>query len=132
MSISELLKTENKTAVAEQEKVQRPRPIYTPSTDLYSNEEEHLLVLDLPGVKESDLEISLEKDELRISAKTAGSEPKGSLRYSEYGTGDYKRTFLLSEPVEEDKISAVLKNGVLQLKLPRKKPLSKKIEVKTN
>ncbi|PJZ76665.1 Hsp20/alpha crystallin family protein [Leptospira neocaledonica] len=130
MSISELLKTEEKAAT-EQEKVERVRPTYTPSTDLYSNEEEHLLVLDLPGVKESDLEISLEKDELRISAKTSASEPKGNLRYSEYGTGDYKRTFLLSEPVEEDKISAVLQNGVLQLKLPRKKPLSKKIEVKT-
>lgn len=131
MSVSELLKTEEKVAT-EQEKAQRPRPIYTPSTDLYSNEEEHILVLDLPGVKESDLEISLEKDELRISAKTSASEPKGSLRYSEYGTGDYKRTFLISEPVEEDKITAVLKNGVLQLKLPRKKPLSRKIEVKTN
>ncbi|MEI7011903.1 Hsp20/alpha crystallin family protein [Leptospira licerasiae] len=131
MSVSELLKTEDKSAT-EQEKIQRPRPTYTPSTDLYSNEEEHLLVLDLPGVKESDLEISLEKDELRISAKTNISEPKGNLRYSEYGTGDYKRTFLVSEPVDEEKISAVLKNGVLQLKLPRKKPLSKKIEVKTN
>lgn len=131
MSISELLKTEEK-AVTEQEKIQRPRTTYTPSTDLYSNEEEHLLILDLPGVKETDLEISLEKDELRISAKSSVSEPKGNLRYSEYGTGDYKRTFLLSEPVEEDKISAVLKNGVLQLKLPRKKPLSRKIEVKIN
>ncbi|TGL32401.1 Hsp20/alpha crystallin family protein [Leptospira koniambonensis] len=131
MSVSELLKSEE-NITTEQEKTQRPRAIYTPSTDLYSNEEEHLLVLDLPGVKESDLEISLEKDELRISAKTSVSEPKGNLRYSEYGTGDYKRTFLISEPVEEDKISAILKNGVLQLKLPRKKPLSKKIEVKTN
>ncbi|WP_367897566.1 Hsp20/alpha crystallin family protein [Leptospira sp. WS58.C1] len=130
MSISELLKTEDK-AVTEQEKTQRPRPTFTPSTDLYSNEEAHTLVLDLPGVKESDLEISLEKDELRISAKTSVSEPNGNLRYSEYGTGDYKRTFVLSEPVDEDKISAVLQNGVLRLKLPRKKPLSKKIEVKT-
>ncbi|MEI1279030.1 Hsp20/alpha crystallin family protein [Leptospira venezuelensis] len=131
MSVSELLKTEDKVATG-QEKTQRPKPVYTPSTDLYSNEEEHLLVLDLPGVKESDLEISLEKDELRISAKTSVSDQKGNLRYSEYGTGDYKRTFLVSEPVDEDKISAVLKNGVLELRLPRKKPLSKKIEVKTN
>ncbi|TGL61656.1 Hsp20/alpha crystallin family protein [Leptospira sarikeiensis] len=129
MSVSELLKTEEKVSV---EKTERPRTVYTPATDLYSNEEEHLLVLDLPGVKESDLEISIEKDELRISAKTNVAEQKGNLKYSEYGTGDYKRSFLLSEPVDEEKISAVLQNGVLQLKLPRKKPLSKKIEVKTS
>ncbi|TGK00851.1 Hsp20/alpha crystallin family protein [Leptospira semungkisensis] len=129
MSVLELLKSEKS---GEQETKTTQRPVYTPATDLYSNEEEHVLLLDLPGVKEADLEISLEKDELRISAKTSATQTQGELRYSEYGTGDYRRSFILSEPVEEDKITAVLKNGVLQLKLPRKKPLSKKIEVRTS
>ncbi|TGK05340.1 Hsp20/alpha crystallin family protein [Leptospira langatensis] len=129
MSVSEVLRSEKAT---EQETKAVRKNVYTPATDLYSNEEEHVLLLDLPGVKEGDLEISIEKDELRISAKTSTAEVKGELRYSEYGTGDYRRSFLLSEPVEEDKITAVLKNGVLQLKLPRKKPLSKKIEVRTS
>ncbi len=131
MSVAELLKNETKQNPDTVREGTR-KPVYTPATDLYTNEEEHTLLIDLPGVQNSELEISLEKNELRVSAKTITSETTGELRYSEYRTGDYRRSFLLSEPVEEDKISAVLKNGVLEIKLPRKKPLSKKIEVKTS
>lgn len=128
MSVAELLKTDKKEVPAEAQR----RPVYTPATDLYSNEEEHVLKINLPGVQDGNLEIYLEKDELRVSAKTSVAENNGELRYSEYRTGDYRRSFLLSEAVEEDKISAVLKNGVLEIRLPRKKPQTKKIDVKTN
>ncbi|EPG68103.1 Hsp20/alpha crystallin family protein [Leptospira wolffii] len=129
MSTTELLNKETNTETTKENRTSKP--LYTPATDLYSNEEEHVLRIDLPGVKESDLEISLEKNELRISAKTTVPEVQGELRYSEYRAGDYRRNFVLSESVEEDGISAVLKNGVLELKLPRKKPQTKKIEVKS-
>ncbi|EQA47164.1 Hsp20/alpha crystallin family protein [Leptospira broomii serovar Hurstbridge str. 5399] len=136
MSVEELTKTQetttdkNKSDNAKNETTRKP--VYTPATDVYSDEEKYLLVLDLPGVKESDLEISLEKDELKIIGKTSYIETDGDLRYSEYKTGDYRRSFAISEPLDEEKISAVLSNGILKVTLPRRKPSTKKIEVRTN
>ncbi|EQA36839.1 Hsp20/alpha crystallin family protein [Leptospira inadai serovar Lyme str. 10] len=136
MSIEELTKNQETTTdqnKSDNEKKETDRkPVYTPATDVYSDEEKYLLVLDLPGVKESDLEISLEKDELKIVGKTSLIETDGNLRYSEYRTGDYRRSFAISEPLDEEKISAVLSNGILKVTLPRRKPSIKKIEVKTN
>ncbi|TGK09968.1 Hsp20/alpha crystallin family protein [Leptospira fletcheri] len=136
MSILELSKTLNKnpetsqTEEANRERTVRPR--LTPAADIYSDEEKYVLLLDLPGVKETDLEISLEKDELRIEAKTTQPTVRGELRYSEYGTGDFRRSFAVSEQLEEEKISATFKNGILKVTLPRRKPASKKIEVQVD
>lgn len=136
MSILELSKTLNKnpetnqTEEANRERTIRPK--LTPAVDIYSDEEKYVLLLDLPGVKETDLVISLEKDELRIEAKTTQPTVRGELRYSEYGTGDFRRSFAVSEHLEEEKISATFKNGILKVTLPRRKPASKKIEVQVD
>ncbi|EMG08646.1 spore protein SP21 domain protein [Leptospira interrogans serovar Grippotyphosa str. LT2186] len=105
--------------------------ILAPRVDIYSDEENIYLLADLPGVEEKDVQVQLEKDQLIISGKTSNKDIQGELRYSEFRTGEYKRTFTLTESVEEDRISAVYKNGVLNLTLPKRKPLTKKIEVRS-
>lgn len=105
--------------------------ILAPRVDIYSDEENIYLLADLPGVEEKDVQVQLEKDQLIISGKTSNKDIQGELRYSEFRTGEYKRTFTLTESVEEDHISAVYKNGVLNLTLPKRKPLTKKIEVRS-
>ncbi|PJZ70311.1 heat-shock protein [Leptospira perolatii] len=137
MSTSDLKKQETKAQNISETKSEVTRettgnkPTYTPSVDIYSNDDRHLLVLDLPGVKEGDLEITLDKDELLIYGKTTLPETTGELRYSEYRPGNFRRSFILSEPVEEENISAVLKNGVLNISLQRKKSQPRKVEIKT-
>ncbi|TGK30947.1 Hsp20/alpha crystallin family protein [Leptospira gomenensis] len=105
--------------------------ILTPRVDVYSDEEQIHLFADLPGVEEKDVQVQIEKDQLIVSGKTAEQNPPGELRYSEFRTGEYKRTFTLTESVEEDRITAVYNNGVLHLTLPKRKPLTKKIEVRS-
>ncbi|MBM9577351.1 Hsp20/alpha crystallin family protein [Leptospira sp. 201903070] len=105
--------------------------ILTPRVDVYSDDENIYLLADLPGVEEKDVQVQIEKDQLSISGKTVERNIPGELRYSEYRTGEYRRSFTLTEAVEEDKISALYKNGVLNLTLPKRKPLVKKIEVRT-
>ncbi|EMO53469.1 Hsp20/alpha crystallin family protein [Leptospira noguchii] len=102
-----------------------------PRVDIYSDEENIYLLADLPGVEEKDVQVQLEKDQLTVSGKTSNKDISGELRYSEFRTGEYRRAFNLAESVEEDRISAVYKNGVLNLTLPKKKPLTKKIEVRS-
>ncbi|EKR74358.1 Hsp20/alpha crystallin family protein [Leptospira noguchii] len=103
----------------------------TPRVDIYSDEENIYLLADLPGVEEKDVQVQLEKDQLTVSGKTSNKDISGELRYSEFRTGEYRRAFTLTESVEEDRISAVYKNGVLNLTLPKRKPLTKKIEVRS-
>ncbi|XDD51512.1 Hsp20/alpha crystallin family protein [Leptospira sp. WS92.C1] len=105
--------------------------VLTPRVDVYSDEENIYLLADLPGVEEKEVQVQIEKDQLTISGKTADKSIPGELRYSEFRTGEYKRSFTLTESIEEDRISAVYKNGVLNLTLPKKKPLTKKIEVRS-
>ncbi|EJO68693.1 MULTISPECIES: Hsp20/alpha crystallin family protein [Leptospira] len=119
---------ENQTS--EETQKERVR-ILTPRVDIYSDEENIYLLADLPGVEEKDVQVQLEKDQLTISGKISSKDIQGELRYSEFRTGEYKRVFTLTESVEEDRISAVYKNGVLNLTLPKRKPLTKKIEVRS-
>lgn len=120
----------NHSVTSEETKKERVR-ILAPRVDIYSDEENIYLLADLPGVEEKDVQVQLEKDQLIISGKTSNKDIQGELRYSEFRTGEYKRTFTLTESVEEDRISAVYKNGVLNLTLPKRKPLTKKIEVRS-
>ncbi|EMJ57798.1 spore protein SP21 domain protein [Leptospira interrogans serovar Valbuzzi str. Duyster] len=125
-----VLNEKNHSVTSEETKKERVR-ILAPRVDIYSDEENIYLLADLPGVEEKDVQVQLEKDQLIISGKTSNKDIQGELRYSEFRTGEYKRTFTLTESVEEDRISAVYKNGVLNLILPKRKPLTKKIEVRS-
>lgn len=125
-----VLNEKNHSVTSEETKKERVRILF-PRVDIHSDEENIYLLADLPGVEEKDVQVQLEKDQLIISGKTSNKDIQGELRYSEFRTGEYKRTFTLTESVEEDRISAVYKNGVLNLTLPKRKPLTKKIEVRS-
>ncbi|MBW7857456.1 MAG: Hsp20/alpha crystallin family protein [Leptonema sp. (in: Bacteria)] len=106
--------------------------VYTPAVDIYENENSFVLYADIPGADEKSVEITVEKDQLSIQAKVNDEVPVGSkLRYSEYGIGDYKRSFSLGDRIDREKIEASVKNGVLKLVLPRIEPVVRKIEIRT-
>lgn len=108
----------------------RERRAYAPAVDIVDGKEATTLVLDLPGVDEKDVDITIEKNILTLRASQKDSEVSDhSLAYSEYGTGDYQRSFALSDEVNRDGISATLQDGVLKLRLPKSEPVSKKITV---
>lgn len=104
---------------------------FIPKVDILENEQDITLLVDMPGVDEKSLDITLEKNMLDIKG-TIESENMNShcLAYREYETGDYHRTFSINDEIEKDKIEARVKNGVLHLLLPKIKPVTKKIQVK--
>lgn len=106
------------------------RRAYAPAVDIVDGNDATTLVLDLPGVDEKDVDITIEKSILTLRATQKDSSfTEHNLAYSEYGTGDYQRSFALSDEVDRDNIKATLKDGVLKLRLPKSQPVSKKITV---
>jgi HSP20 family molecular chaperone IbpA len=104
------------------ENVERIRAsrVFVPQVDIYTAGEEIVILADMPGVSENDIDISLEKNVLTINGFVSIAAPDGyELVYSEYGVGDFQRSFTLSEEIDQDKIEASLSNGMLHLRLPK-------------
>lgn len=107
-----------------------PRRAYVPAVDIVESSDSVELVVDLPGVAEGGVDLNIEKNVMTLSAVPADGVIAGKkLVYAEYGVGEYRRSFTLSDEVEQDKISASLKNGVLRINLPKAAPVSRKISV---
>lgn len=106
------------------------RQEYMPAVDIIDSENETVLVLDMPGVDCDSVDITVEKNILTIKGTPNEDAVEGkTLVYSEYGIGDFERSFTLSEELDKEGIAATMKDGVLHVKLPKAKPVSKKIEV---
>ena len=108
---------------AELEKVverTREKRVFTPAVDIVEQKDYILLFADMPGVDEKTVDITLEKDSLTIHGSVEAETHKGyRLAISEYGTGDYERTFTVSNEIDREKIIASVKDGVLRLTLPK-------------
>jgi HSP20 family molecular chaperone IbpA len=105
---------------------------FIPRVDIYEVEDTVVLVADMPGVDENSVDITLEKNILKISGFAQPQAPENfSPAYAEYRFGNYERTFALSDEVDRDKIEATVKNGVLRLVMPKAEAAkTRKITVK--
>jgi HSP20 family protein len=102
----------------------------TPPVDIYETGEGLVVKADLPGVAKENLDVRVENNLLSIRGRAAHSAP-GDPIYREYGLINFFRQFELNERVDQSKISADLKNGVLTLNLPKAEEAKpRKIDVK--
>jgi HSP20 family protein len=96
------------------------RQAYTPPIDIHEGPGGLTLEADLPGATERNLHIQLEENVLSLYVRIDSAPPQDArLIHEEYRLGDYHRSFILSDEVDRDRITADLKNGVLQLFLPK-------------
>ncbi len=93
----------------------------TPHIDLIERDDEVVIKAELPGVDKKDLDISLTANTVTIKGSThhEEKEEKGNYYRCEISSGSYLRTLALPVEVEEDKAKATLKDGVLELILPK-------------
>lgn len=123
-----------KTATGATEQIERTRErqVFSPRADVFETGEEIVVMADMPGVQESSVGITLEKNVLTLRGKVETPTHEGYRRaYGEFEDGDYERSFALSEGVERDRIEATVKDGVLRLVLPKaKETVARKIPVK--
>jgi HSP20 family protein len=101
-----------------------------PATDIVASETEIILALDIPGVRENGIDVTVEKSILTVRAVPVPRDAGGRrLLYAECGTGEYRRSFSLPEDADKENISASLKDGVLRVRLPKIAPATRKITV---
>ena len=94
------------------------RKVFVPKVDIYETQDSMILIADMPGVDEKDVDITLEKNILTINGSVEPLQFEGySLAYTEFDVGDYQRAFTISDEVDRDKIEATVKNGVLKITL---------------
>ncbi len=108
-------------------------PRMKPATDILETAEGFAIYVDMPGVRKEGLVIDLTENELRIGGKTGYQGATNETRvHVEFGNVEYARAFTLSHIVDREKIKATLKNGVLELLLPKaEKAMSRKIKVQS-
>lgn len=105
------------------------RADWTPAADIYENESAYLIALDLPGIDREALEIDVEDNRLLVRGTRTISESKQ--HRIERPRGKFLRTFSVPGSVDQSKIGAEFKDGVLHVRLPKRteqKP--KKIDIK--
>ena len=108
------------------------RPVFTPPIDIHEGPDGLTLEADLPGATERNLRIQLEDNILSLYARIDSPAPeKARLVHQEHRLGDYQRSFILSDEVDRDRITADLMNGVLRLFLPKaEQARTRRIEIK--
>jgi len=108
---------------------------FSPNADAVNKEGCYEIRVELPGVSEKDVEVSLENGNLTIRGEKRSEHEEKDKNYffSERRYGAFERIFRLPDDVREADIKASYKDGILTLRLPKtesKKPASRKIEIK--
>jgi HSP20 family protein len=102
---------------------------WTPAADIYETETGFLIALDLPGIQRDALAIDI--DDNRLIVKGVREVDDTRTRRTERPRGKFLRAFVVPASVEQGKIGAEYKDGVLQIRLPKRaEQKAQKIEVK--
>jgi HSP20 family protein len=105
------------------------RADWTPAADIYESERGFVIALDLPGIQRDALEIDIDDNRLMIKGVRLVDETQ--TRRSERPRGKFLRAFAVPASVDQAKIGAEYKDGVLQIRLPKRaEQKAQKIEVK--
>jgi len=120
MASAQELQVQKKREVENKEETTIPARVFLPNADIYETPTELKVALEMPGIEKDNVEIDVEDGILRIQgrldlSKYAGLQPL----YTEYNVGHYARSFQLSSKIDQSKIAAEMKDGVLSLTLPK-------------
>jgi HSP20 family protein len=97
-------------------------PRFSPLVDIWENEQGLTVIADMPGVTAEGLSIDLRENILTIYGKIQEEKASGKIIAQEFEVGDFYRQFSLSEQIDQEKITASMKDGVLTLTLPKQAP----------
>jgi HSP20 family protein len=105
------------------------RADWTPASDIYESDASYIIALDLPGIDREALEIDVDDNRLIVKGTRELAESKQ--HRIERPRGRFLRTFSVPGSVDQSKIGAEYKDGVLQIRLPkRSEQKPKKIDIK--
>ena len=120
MVSSQELQAQKKREIAGKEETTIPARLFAPAADIYEAPGALTVILEMPGVEKSNVSISVEDGVLSVEGRLDLSKYQGlQPLYTEYNIGHYSRSFRLSSKIDQSKIAAEMKDGVLSLQLPK-------------
>jgi HSP20 family protein len=114
------LQVQQKREVEKAQEPTMPTRAFLPNTDIFETEDALTLVLEMPGVDRGNIDVSVENGVLTVEGKINFDKYEGLQPvYSEYNIGPYRRSFRISSRIDQDKIKAEIRDGVITLVLPK-------------
>ena len=106
----------------------------TPRVDIIETVHDYIMVADMPGVDQKNVDVKYENGVLNILGRVYSDDTKGLKKiYEEFQLGNYARAFEVESDVSVEKIQASMTNGVLRVTLPKREALKpKRIHVKSS
>jgi len=119
MAGSQELQVQQKREVEKKTEGTIPARVFVPVTDIFETPEALTVVLEMPGDRNS-IEANVENDIVTIEGRIDFTKYEGMQPvYTEYNVGHYVRSFQISNKIDQGKISAEMKDGVVTLVLPK-------------
>ena len=120
MAGSQELQVQQKREVEKKTEGTIPARVFVPVTDIFETPEALTVVLEMPGVGPNSIEANVENDIVTIEGRIDFTKYEGMQPvYTEYNVGHYVRSFQISNKIDQGKISAEMKDGVVTLVLPK-------------
>jgi HSP20 family molecular chaperone IbpA len=120
MASPQELQVQKKRELENKDETTIPARIFLPASDIYEAENDLTVILEMPGVAKSNVDIRVEDGVLSVEGRLDLTKYQGlQPLYTEYNIGHYARSFRLSSKIDQNKIAADMKDGVLSLKLPK-------------
>jgi HSP20 family molecular chaperone IbpA len=117
---------------AQQSNGEREREVFLrPATDIFEDDEQITLVADMPGVSRERLDVQVDQDTLTLEGRI-DIEDVAELQalHADVRARSYRRSFVLSQELDAERIEATLKDGVLNVRIPKRAELRpRRIEV---
>ena len=114
------LQVQQKREVESKQEATIPARVFLPQTDIFETDQALTVILEMPGVDKDKVELKVENDVLKIEGWIDFSRYEElQPLYTEYNIGNYARSFQLSSKIDQDRISAELRDGVMTLVLPK-------------
>jgi HSP20 family protein len=126
------LQVQQKREVDKAQEPTTPMRAFLPTADIFEDDDALTVVLEMPGVDRDNIDVSIENGVLTVEGRINFDKYKGMQPvYSEYNVGPYRRSFRISNRVDQDKIRAEMSDGVITLVLPKAEETKpRRIEVK--
>ena len=120
MATQQEVQVQQKREVEKDRESTIPARRYVPVTDIFETDQALTVILEMPGLDKASVDVRVENDWLSIEGQVDLSKYRGlAPLYIEYNVGNYARSFQLSSRIDQDRITAELKDGVMTLVLPK-------------
>jgi HSP20 family protein len=105
---------------------------WVPPIDVYETDDRYVIAAEVPGLERDQVELAVQDNRLTIRGTRSGGIAESATRHYhqvERGHGSFERTFRFADPVQEDRITADLRDGVLSITVPKAVMPPRRIEV---